>query len=185
MRRRLFRYAALAILAVGSGTAIAAEYVQASNKPCTVWIKYPNPKDVIEWSGICRDGYISGFGILRHYFATGGSRSFTGNFSKGMLEGEGIDETGGAFYVGTYRSNRSDGFGRVSVPASSVDFIKSFESGPPETRGRWIGDRYVFEGIWRSGNPVRACADAVACGLEPPRTVTDAPPARGRSLSLN
>lgn len=165
-----------------AGWVHAAEYVQVGNKPsCAVWFA-PMPSERLSWSGDCLDGYAAGRGILlidtmRELRA---NSMFEGVFVKGKLEGLGESVGAGIFsYKGHFREGMREGFGQAAYRSANPELEAN-----PETRARLENGKYIYEGVWQANKLLRTCPDPVSCGLEK-RTVVDAPPARGRSISLN
>lgn len=88
---------------------MAGEWI-ADEKGCKAWDANPDPGEVIEWTGACKDGYLDGPGILRWYskdtkptwYRSGKPvETHEGNWLAGKMNGK---------FVNTYASgNRYEG----------------------------------------------------------------------------
>jgi hypothetical protein len=66
------------------------DWITTSNKPCKVWNPEPQPNESVTWSGLCKDGFASGKGIL--FWTEDGKPDveFDGEYANGKRNGHGV-----------------------------------------------------------------------------------------------
>lgn len=118
-----------------------------TNNGCLIWDDFPNNKEVHEWSGLCRDGYVNGHGkltVLRdgrpHAVIEGelkdgrfyGHAIFT--YSSGtIIEGNIFDfdkivdgriyYSNGKTYIGQLLNGKPTGAGKYTYPNGSTEIV--------------------------------------------------------------
>ena len=65
-------------------------WITATNKPCKIWNPQPQPNESVTWSGLCKDGFASGKGVL-HWTENGKpDLEFDGEYANGKRNGFGV-----------------------------------------------------------------------------------------------
>ena len=105
-----------------------------------------------KYSGGCLNGLAHGFGIVE------GNGRYKGMFANGLAHGNGIlFVPDGSIYEGEWQNGQLHGFGKFSLTKNETDLIKSFEG------GKWIGNRYVAQGLFEDNDFILACPNKNAC----------------------
>ena len=66
------------------------DWITTSNKPCKVWNPTPQPNESVTWSGVCKDGFATGKGIL--FWTENGKPDveYDGEYVNGKRNGHGV-----------------------------------------------------------------------------------------------
>jgi hypothetical protein len=113
----------LLLLLPASLTAMADEWLKDPITGCEVWNATPKGKEVISWSGGCRDGKVSGTGAL--VWVTDGKLTgrFEGDMVEGKAQGRGKADfwlkDGFAHYEGELKDSDLRGKGVLLLPDKS------------------------------------------------------------------
>ncbi|MFZ3019058.1 MAG: hypothetical protein WA056_11440 [Gallionella sp.] len=138
--KRWFSLLFFVILAVSATNGIAAN--------CTV----KDADIAAEYSGDCLNGLANGEGIAI------GRDKYVGQFRDGEIHGRGVYTwADGSQYDGEYRDGKRSGFGVLRLVRGD-ESIQSLES-----RGQWIGDHFVVQGMSESGYFSRICTSIADC----------------------
>ncbi len=93
MNRSAFLSAALLACALPAAAQTPAKdpyWITATNTPCKVWNPQPQPNESVTWSGACKDGLITGKGLLRWLDNGKVIVEFDGEFRGGKRNGPGV-----------------------------------------------------------------------------------------------
>jgi hypothetical protein len=66
------------------------DWITASNKPCKLWNPEPQAKETVTWSGECKDGFITGRGVLEWFEDGKSDIKFDGVYLNGKRNGPGV-----------------------------------------------------------------------------------------------
>jgi hypothetical protein len=122
-------WAASFALASSAAQGAAAQSLIADKNGCQTANPHPAPNQSISWSGACKDGLLSGPGVLQRLQDGVVEASYQGSFWQGQLSGSGSATLrDGARYTGNFINNEFAGEGTMVWPS---------------------GDRY--QGHWTAG----------------------------------
>jgi hypothetical protein len=154
---------------------------KATGKGTLQWYLNGTPKD--RYEGEYRDGYRHGVGT--QFYADG--TSYEGEWRNGQMNGNGtrIYPSGdryegewsdgqrqgrgtyvwasGSRYEGEYKNNEQRGFGVLRIVRNEKVLPAWEKSG----KGKWVGDKYVQQGMWEGDNKLtQECPSKIACGQQ-------------------
>src|SRR3954470_23731585 len=124
------------LIAAGFGpTAAPAEWETDSKSGCTVWDPLPVADETIAWTGDCKDGKLSGVGVLTIFKAGALVERNEGEFVEGKQTGHGARQNPAGRYVGNFKDGLFDGHG-VYAASSGMRYDGEWKSGNLEGHGR-------------------------------------------------
>lgn len=139
-----------------AGQSYAGEWWDATND-CKVWNSNPNPHPTTtaKWVGACLNGFADGVGEL-YWYTKEGTDIHKGYMKRGMVYGKGIYTwENGSRYEGEFKYSSREGFGSLKLSKSNEVGIRSWRNA---NQGKWQGDYYVIEGVFKNGDLERECA---------------------------
>jgi hypothetical protein len=161
---------------------LASEWAFDPETNCQVWNAAPIPGDSVRWTGKCLDGKATGKGVAQWYVDGEPSERYTGWFRHGKMHGKGeyiwqkdgdhyigayLDNKehgkgkyiwpNGSYHVGEFKNGQRDGFGTMTLPRGNPG-ISSYKHD-----GKWVGGKYVVQGIWRGPFIVMTCRSPSDC----------------------
>jgi len=129
-----------------------------------VYAEYTTPsrtelrkKSIVTWSGICLNGYISGFGVLQINAADGAQTTITGNYKNGLEDGQGqfvqITDKGKTIFNGFYKDGfRVKGnFESQNLNGEGYKYSGEFSNGKFHGFGKLENSNYIYEGQFKNG----------------------------------
>ncbi|MBT4888105.1 MAG: hypothetical protein HON65_00940 [Rhodospirillales bacterium] len=147
MKRGFTILGALIILSLPS---FAGEWIENPLTKCAVWNPYPQPDEIIIWTGKCVNGKASGNGTLQWYVNETKGGRYEGDFLDGKANGWGIRYfTNGNRYEGEYNDGKFHGKGTHYFADGGV-YEGTFLNGKANGYGVRVsssGERY--EGAWK------------------------------------
>lgn len=98
-----------------------SKWQQLVNIPdCRVWNEVPEPNDIATWSGVCREGYVEGEGVLAWHAPVKESIAhhvYVGHMQRGKLHGYGVYTwPDGSRYDGMWNRDNRHGKGVYTQP---------------------------------------------------------------------
>ncbi|QYF95216.1 energy transducer TonB [Massilia sp. PAMC28688] len=121
---------------------------------CLIVNPHPVPKERVQWSGGCKDGFAHGEGGLE-WFVNNELRSYyKGTLVRGRKHGHGYRKVGeGEEYEGEFVDDKREGKGAM-LRRGGDSYQGQWQAGEPHGTGTAVfglGGRY--EGQWRNGMP--------------------------------
>ena len=144
---------------------------------CATSNPFPRPNESIRWTGRCRDGKLSGPGVLTWYADGREYERDEGTFRDGELHGEAIITfANGNRIYGTYRNGVRDG--EFVIESSDGRFVQAlYRDGAFVSEREMTADQMA---AFRAAKPSRRTADASQQGRPLTTTLRTAPPSPPR-----
>jgi hypothetical protein len=121
---------------------------------CRMWDWHPAPTDTTTWTGSCKDGGLTGYGVVQWYEHGRPIDRFEGTFIAGRRQGVGRYRWNEAdWYVGSFENDLPNGLGTAHIAGETFSGqwrVGCFQSG---TRTVAIGvPRTSCDGTWTSSS---------------------------------
>jgi len=119
---------------------------------CKAHNSNPESGETITWSGACKDGYLSGQGVLKWLKDGKPNGTGEGNFERGKMQGQGsFTFASGSRFVGNWHKGKLRGNGTYTF-TNGNRYEGEFSDGERSGTGTFTwadGSRYVGE--WKAG----------------------------------
>jgi hypothetical protein len=147
--RHLPRLASLATLLISSSIAFAENVIVDPSTGCQIANDRPVTDESITWSGECKNGKTSGFGVLQWFKAGQLNAKYEGGYQDGKRSGHGtIEYVSGAKFEGDWKDGKMNGHG-TAVFNGGDKYDGNFKEGKVFGHGTMVfksGNKY--EGDW-------------------------------------
>ncbi len=138
----------------------SANYITSTNSHCKVGNPYPQPNESVTWSGKCVNGFAHGKGTVKWYENGKLMAVDVGTFRHGKQYGKGRTTwPSGAVYQGYWKADKKEGFGTLTLPKDDEE-IDSWKNA---NQGRWQGDVYIVQGIFKDDDLKIECSSPKDC----------------------
>jgi hypothetical protein len=124
-------------------------------KGCRIANPTPKPKETVDWSGPCTNGYGDGKGVLQFFVDGVAAARYEGELKRGIIDGRGVLRTpDGAVYDGDWVAGKPEGYGQYTAPDGST-YTGGWTAGKQDGPGtlRTKGGE-TLTGTWRAGQYV-------------------------------
>jgi hypothetical protein len=140
----------------GPGSMAAQEWV-ATDHGCKTSGANRQSGAKIEWSGLCKNGFVDGNGVVRWFLGGQEIGRDDGEFHGGTMNGKGsrrFDD--GDYYEGLFKDGMPSGKGTLRYSHGVRDrYVGEFQDGAPNGIGTlYMGDGRSYLGEFRNGEPI-------------------------------
>jgi hypothetical protein len=135
----------------------AADKWIADNRGCKVSNVLRKPDETVEWSGLCKNGFAEGNGIVRWLMGSREIGRDDGEFHAGKMNGKGSRGfDNGDYYAGQFTNGVPSGIGLLRYSRGIRDrYTGEFRDGIPNGTGTLsLGDGSSYSGEFRNGEPI-------------------------------
>jgi hypothetical protein len=139
----------VACCSVLAQAAFAGEWIADGKTRCQVWNPNPTGKESLTWSGMCRDGYAEGAGIVQWFKEGLPYERNEGTWQRGRQIGHGVQTWPTGHYEGGVQNGVPHGHGLLVL--GEARYEGEFSEGKPHGAGVLRSAKGVFEGVWRHG----------------------------------
>lgn len=140
---------ALAFSLSAPAIALAGEWIADAKTGCKVWNPHPSAGEAVRWSGLCKDGFAEGKGVLDWLRGNSQYERDEGVWRAGRQTGEGTQIWPLGQYRGKFAESLPSGQGTLTIGDRRYD--GAFLEGKPDGSGTLTDASGKISGAWRGG----------------------------------